>query len=50
MSAVLQPLEPFMPRVDFHVQIDEQINARVEALAAERDAMLAEARRRQGLS
>lgn len=34
MSAVLQPLEPFMPRVDFHVQIDEQIKARVEALAS----------------
>lgn len=33
MSAVLQPIEPFMPRVDFHVQIDEQIKARVEALA-----------------
>ncbi|WP_343642094.1 hypothetical protein [Roseateles sp.] len=34
MSAVLQPIEPFMPRVDFHVQIDEQIKARVEALAS----------------
>jgi hypothetical protein len=33
MSAVLQPIEPFMPRVDFHVQIDEQIKTRVEALA-----------------
>ncbi len=34
MSALLQPIESFMPRVDFHVQIDEQIKARVEALAA----------------
>lgn len=33
MSALLQPIESFMPRVDFHVQIDEQIKARVEALA-----------------
>lgn len=34
MSALLQAPEFFMPRVDFNVQIDEQLKARVEALAA----------------
>jgi predicted transcriptional regulator len=34
MSALLQPLEIFMPRADFRVQIDEQLKARVEALAS----------------
>ncbi|MDH0864354.1 hypothetical protein [Mitsuaria sp. GD03876] len=34
MSALLQPIDSFMPRADFHVQIDEQLKARVEALAS----------------
>ena len=34
MSAVLQPIDPVIRRVDFQVQIDERIKARVEALAS----------------
>ena len=34
MSALPNTFDVFMARTDFHVQIDEQIKARVEALAA----------------